>query len=263
MSTQPPIDAIVRAIVERIAPRRVVLFGSRARGDGDDDSDVDLMVELDGHADRHVRSERQGEIYTLFPNRDWSMDVLVCGADDVERQRDDPGTVMWDVTREGRVLYERPRRIPPGSIGAVTPKAQPNGDRVRERTPPPSLSWWVERAESDIRMIDIAIERGIAAGDSVRFLAHQVAERYLKALLIRHGLRPRRTHDLNGLLRDCRNAGYLLGGIDNDCRLLTPLAIEARCPADEFAAPMSASEADVKDAVAAMRQITEAARAEL
>ena len=39
-----PLSEIVAKIVKEIHPERIILFGSRARGDARDDSDVDLMV---------------------------------------------------------------------------------------------------------------------------------------------------------------------------------------------------------------------------
>jgi uncharacterized protein len=41
---------------DRIGPCRLVLFGSRARGDADPDSDMDILVELDQPVDDHIRS---------------------------------------------------------------------------------------------------------------------------------------------------------------------------------------------------------------
>ena len=43
---EPPIEEIARKIVEAFRPRRIVMFGSRARGDSRPDSDLDLMVEM-------------------------------------------------------------------------------------------------------------------------------------------------------------------------------------------------------------------------
>lgn len=45
------VQEIVRRIVAGFNPKRVFLFGSRARGDHHPDSDVDLLVEVEGRPD--------------------------------------------------------------------------------------------------------------------------------------------------------------------------------------------------------------------
>ena len=42
--TDALLDRMVRAIVAEVDPEQVILFGSRARGDAREDSDVDLIV---------------------------------------------------------------------------------------------------------------------------------------------------------------------------------------------------------------------------
>ncbi len=44
-----------RLLQKRVALRRLVLFGSRARGDADPDSDVDVLVVIEGAADEATR----------------------------------------------------------------------------------------------------------------------------------------------------------------------------------------------------------------
>jgi len=87
-TVQPPIAQIVQTIVETLHPERIVLFGTRARGEAEPDSDVDLMVEMESSLPSH---ERARQVYSLFHPRHWSMDVLVYTPDEVRRRgRDGP-----------------------------------------------------------------------------------------------------------------------------------------------------------------------------
>ncbi|MFW5858287.1 MAG: nucleotidyltransferase domain-containing protein, partial [Planctomycetota bacterium] len=67
-------DDVARRIVEHFHPRRIVLFGSLARGDTREWSDIDLFVEME--SDEHP-VERAMAINRLFGLRDWPMDVIV------------------------------------------------------------------------------------------------------------------------------------------------------------------------------------------
>ena len=42
-------------LLERVALHKLILFGSRARGDAEPDSDLDVIVSVNGPADRDVR----------------------------------------------------------------------------------------------------------------------------------------------------------------------------------------------------------------
>ncbi len=98
------LEHITRTIAERMRPSRIVLFGSRARGTADPDSDYDVMVEMESDLSPPQRAIAIDE---LFPDRDWSFDILVFTPEEVRRWRDDIGMVLYDIEREGRVLYTR------------------------------------------------------------------------------------------------------------------------------------------------------------
>jgi predicted nucleotidyltransferase len=101
---EPPVDEIVARIVEAFHPRRIVVFGSRARGGAGPDSDLDLLVEME--SDEPPR-DRIRAVDALFARRRWSMDLLVYTPEEVRRFKDVVGTILYTIEREGRVLYER------------------------------------------------------------------------------------------------------------------------------------------------------------
>ena len=99
----PPLDEIVQRIVDAFHPRRIVLFGSRARGEAGPDSDVDLMVEMESDLPPRARRLTVDRVFGL---RDWPMDLLVYTPEEVADSRDVVGTLLYSIEREGRTVYE-------------------------------------------------------------------------------------------------------------------------------------------------------------
>jgi uncharacterized protein len=97
------IERVTETIVERFHPRRIVLFGSYARGDAGPDSDLDLFVEMDTRLNPYARAMA---IDDAFGFRDWPMDLIVYTPDEVARWRGQIGTMLHTIECEGRVLYE-------------------------------------------------------------------------------------------------------------------------------------------------------------
>jgi len=95
---------MVRRIVRRFRPERVVLFGSHARGDAGPESDVDLLVVMpvDGS-----KRQRQLEVRMALHDIRTPVDVIVTSPEDFAWRKDVVGTVEWPASREGKVLYAR------------------------------------------------------------------------------------------------------------------------------------------------------------
>ncbi len=96
---EPPIDEIVRKIVEAFHPRRIVVFGSRAHGTAGPDSDIDLCVEMETAL---KPPHRRMAISKLFRPRHWAMDVLVYTPEEFAHMRDRVGTLPHTIAREGK-----------------------------------------------------------------------------------------------------------------------------------------------------------------
>lgn len=105
VTNQPPIDQIVRKIAEELHPRRIVLFGSRARGEARPDSDVDLMIE---HSTTLSPASRAAEVYRLLGLRKYGLDVLVYTPEEIREGRTRRYAFINVIEREGKVLYEQP-----------------------------------------------------------------------------------------------------------------------------------------------------------
>ena len=97
------IAEITRKIVETFHPNRVILFGSRARGDYRIDSDIDLFIEMESSAPPW---KRRLEISRLFQPRPGAMDILVYTPQEVEDRKNSFSSIVPDILREGRVLFD-------------------------------------------------------------------------------------------------------------------------------------------------------------
>ena len=104
-ATMEKIDEMVRRIVAKFDPERIILFGSHARGTGGPDSDADLLVVMRPLGSRR---EQATQIDMELVGVDMPADVIVVTPEDVERKRDVLGTIIRPALREGKVLYERP-----------------------------------------------------------------------------------------------------------------------------------------------------------
>lgn len=98
------IDDIMRTIVARFRPQRIVLFGSHARGDATEDSDFDIFVEMESHKSP---PDRGADVSLALTPRQYSLDVVVYTPAEVEQLRGRVGSLLSVVEEEGRVLYER------------------------------------------------------------------------------------------------------------------------------------------------------------
>ena len=101
---KPVLNEMIRRIVERCSPEKIILFGSHATGHARPGSDVDLMV-----ITRHGESKRRVavDLYRTLWDAGVSKDIVVVRPEEFERFRDVMGTVIYPAAHEGKVIYDR------------------------------------------------------------------------------------------------------------------------------------------------------------
>lgn len=98
------IKEMVKRIVERFDPERIILFGSHARGEADRGSDVDLLVVMKVEGSKR---EKQLELRGALRDIHVPKDIIVSTPDEFEWRKEIVGTIERPAVREGRVLYVR------------------------------------------------------------------------------------------------------------------------------------------------------------
>jgi len=102
MITPEQIHRAVDRLAQAAHPECILLFGSHARGEAREDSDLDLLViesEVPDRAAEMVRLRR-----VLRPLR-IPVDILVYSRDEVARWGDQPGSALFWALREGKTVY--------------------------------------------------------------------------------------------------------------------------------------------------------------
>ena len=100
--TPEKMQAAIERLVAAAQPTRIILFGSRARGDADDRSDVDLLVIKRAVTDRYEELVQLNQALRglLLP-----VDLLLVSEQEFEERASQAGTVEHAARCEGRVLY--------------------------------------------------------------------------------------------------------------------------------------------------------------
>lgn len=101
---QDILDELTHRIVSRFQPQRIILFGSYAGGKPGPNSDLDILVVMEVQGSTR---QKANEIDLLMADRIIPMDFIVLTPEQYEQQRNIIGTMVRQVDREGKVIYER------------------------------------------------------------------------------------------------------------------------------------------------------------
>jgi uncharacterized protein len=91
------------AIAASFKPERIILFGSHANGQADENSDVDVLVVMRNarRLGRHPAAAIRMKVRSDFP-----VDMLVRDEREVTRRVKERDLFMLEITERGRVMYE-------------------------------------------------------------------------------------------------------------------------------------------------------------
>ena len=97
------LDEMVRRLVAEFQPEKIILFGSRAWGEPNEDSDIDLFVIVPDSDERPI--DRMHRAYRCVSGLGMPVDVLVRTRSRVERFRNVYASLECEVLERGKVLY--------------------------------------------------------------------------------------------------------------------------------------------------------------
>ncbi|RKY05322.1 hypothetical protein DRP77_01355 [Candidatus Poribacteria bacterium] len=168
------LEDVIRKLIEEYKPEGIILFGSRAAGEGGEHSDYDLLI-IKRTDKRQV--ERQIEVEKLLSDRAIPLDLFVYTPWELWQLVSIGSPFITEALEKGRVLYMR--------------------RATRE---------WLRDAEDEFKSAAILHEHGFYRNSC--YHSQQCVEKCLKCLILEGGSPPRRTHDLVVLLREVNEMGW-------------------------------------------------------
>ena len=106
MTTAESIEQMTQRIIDRFHPRKIVLFGSRARGDAQNDSDFDVLIVAPSD---QPRWQRAVPVYRALAGLGISKDIVWWTPEEIDEWQNVKTHFINTVLREGKVLYESSR----------------------------------------------------------------------------------------------------------------------------------------------------------
>ena len=182
----PKACAVARAVGEVVHPDRVILFGSRARGDFTPDSDIDLLIitgsgPVDQQTYQHTSTAAHRKVEELYG-----------------------GSIDVDLVRMSERAFHYGRRARNHVAGqAVRDGFEANGDKVTYDNPEPTnlpdIRQRIANAERYLSDLEILAENPRSSQEAIGFHAQQAIENALKGWISALDADYRNTHDLTKL----------------------------------------------------------------
>ncbi len=95
---------IVNKIVSGYNPEKIILFGSYATGNPNEDSDLDLFVIKDTDL---PRPQRTVQVRKMIYGSMIPIDLIVYTPKEIDESKDNKFGFVYEVLNTGKILYER------------------------------------------------------------------------------------------------------------------------------------------------------------
>lgn len=95
---------ITNKIISKVNPLRVILFGSRATGSTNLNSDIDICIVDNKFTDK---SDEFIKIRKALGRSIVPLDILIFNPIEFEKRKNILGTVQYEIDKKGVILYER------------------------------------------------------------------------------------------------------------------------------------------------------------
>ena len=222
----------VEQVVNRLmgyGPERIILFGSAARGDTDEYSDLDLIV-IKKTDKRFV--ERLVEAGSYIP-LDLSVDVFVYTPEEFQSMIEEGNPFIEEALKDGKVLYDESVGGQGTQVAASWQHPVQKG-RAFVKKPLETARRWLAQAEHSLM-----VGRSLLAQEfwsDACFQAEQTAQLALKAFLFLQGRRFAHIHSVRELALECVGYGEEFLAFVDSGGILDRYYLATRYP-DAVAAP--------------------------
>lgn len=176
---------ILREVRRATTPMKVVLFGSRARGDAHSESDYDVLVALPDSANLKAERAALSEAASRMPVK---VQFLVKHWSEYQALQGVSVGLWRNIRDDGITLYEQER------------VAQPTNNPLEMKTNQDIAKTLLEIAKSDYERATILYKVMPSDMEGIGFNCQQAVEKSLKAALAFSDIHFPRTHELGDLL---------------------------------------------------------------
>lgn len=98
------LEKIVNKILEIIVPDKIILFGSRARNEFEENSDYDILVVKSGITNKREICKK---IYRNMFGTNASVDIILEVPDVLEVYKNSAGHIYKHILNDGKIIYEK------------------------------------------------------------------------------------------------------------------------------------------------------------